>query len=412
MEISFKESERLFKESLKIIPGGVNDARRPYKFIPGHYPIFTEYGRGSHVWDVDGNEYIDWCCSFGPTILGHCNPAVDKAVKQRLDKGFCFMMTPPIQIDLAKKLIEIIPCAEMAKFMINGSDGTSAAIRIARSYTGKDKVIRWGYHGWHDWCYGGAGTDRKSVGVPENLKKDILSFTYNDLDSLEKVFKENKGEVACVIMQAFDASIEMPKKGFLEGVKEITHKNEAVLIFDEIRTGFRASLGGAQEYLNVIPDMAVFSKAMGNGYPIATVVGSRKVMETAANTRLSATFFGNAFHMVAALSTIKELQEKNAIDHMWRLGKKLVSGFKEIINEIGINAVMDGIPPLPMIKFTDKNADRNEEVKRRFFTEAVKRGVLFHPRMHWFLSLAITEEDVYKTLEVVRESMKIAKFNR
>jgi glutamate-1-semialdehyde-2,1-aminomutase len=409
MDIKLTESERLFNEASKVVPGGVNDARRPNKFYAGYYPIFMVKGKGSHCWDVDGNEYIDWACSFGPVVLGHCNPVVDEAVKKSLDEGFCFIMTHPVQIELAKKLIEIIPCAEMAKFMNGGSDGTSAAIRIARVYTGKDKVIRWGYHGWHDWCYGGAGTDREAFGVPANLKKDILSFTYNDLDSLEKVFNENKGEVACVIMQAFDSSIELPKKGFLEGVREITHRNEAVLIYDEVRTGFRAALGGAQQYTNVIPDMAVFSKAMANGYPIATVVGSKEVMQAAEKTRLSATFFPNSYQFYASLATIGEIQRRNGVEYMWKMGTKLVNGFKEIINEFGVDAIVDGIAPLPIIKFTDKNEERREEVKKKFFTEAVKRGVLFHPKMHYFLSLAITEEDLDKTLEVSREAMKIAK---
>lgn len=202
MSQRFVKSEQLFEEAQKIIPGGVTSARHPSKFVPGEYPIFMNRGKGSHVWDVDGNEYIDWIVSFGPVVLGHCNPQVDDAVRKNLEQGFCFTMVHPVQNELAKELIQIIPCAEMVKFLTGGSDATSAAIRIARVYTGKDKVIRWGYHGWHDWCYGGAGTDRDSVvGVPEGIKKDVLTFTYNDLGSLEKVFKENKDKVACVIMQ-------------------------------------------------------------------------------------------------------------------------------------------------------------------------------------------------------------------
>ena len=189
----FRGSEKLFEEAQKIIPGGVTSARHPIKFVPGAYPIFMNKGHGSHVWDVDGNEYIDWVMSFGPMVLGHCHPRVDRAVRKCLDDGFCFTMVHPIQNELARELIQTIPCAEMAKFFLGGSDATSAAIRIARIHTGRDKVIRWGYHGWHDWCYGGAGSDRSFVGVPEGIRRDVLTFTYNDLDSLADVFVRNKG---------------------------------------------------------------------------------------------------------------------------------------------------------------------------------------------------------------------------
>lgn len=327
MDCRYSRSEQLFKEAKKIIPGGVTSARHPSKFVPGKYPIFMDRGKGSHVWDVDGNEYIDWIVSFGPMILGHANPQVDKAVRENMKQGFCFTMCHPVQNELARELIQTIPCAEMVKFLTGGSDATSAAIRITRVYTGCDKVIRWGYHGWHDWCYGGAGTDRQAVGVPEGIKKDILTFTYNDLNSLEKVLKENKGEVASVIMQPYEVKEGLPKEGFLEGVKQLTHNYGAVLIYDEIRTGFRMALGGAQEYFGVIPDLTAVSKAMANGYPISAVVGKREIMQAAAKTRFSATFFVNSFPMLAALTTIRELKKRNGIQCMWALGKKINARF-------------------------------------------------------------------------------------
>ena len=183
-----------------------------------------------------------------------------------------------------------------------------------------------GYHGWHDWCYGGAGSDRAVVGVPEGIKRDILTFTYNDLDSLCRLFSENPGSIAGIIMQPFETSKEPPKPGFLEGVVRVAHENGAVVIFDEIRSGFRVALGGAQERFNVVPDLACVSKAMANGYPISAVVGKRSVMEAAAKTRFSATFFVNAFPMVAALETIRELKERDGVAHMWRIGTRLMDG--------------------------------------------------------------------------------------
>ncbi|MCL4377557.1 MAG: aminotransferase class III-fold pyridoxal phosphate-dependent enzyme [Actinobacteria bacterium] len=349
--MDFSRSEQIYKEACNIIPGGVTEARHPTKFVIGKYPIFTAIGRGSHVWDVDGNEFIDWLCSFGPVVLGHCNEKVDKAVIEDLRKGFCFTMVSPIQNDFVKKLIDIIPCAEMARIIISGSDATAAAIRIARVFTGKDKVIRWGYHGWHDWSYGGAGTDREAIGVPEGVKKDIFTFIYNDLDSLDAVFKENKNQVACVIMQPFEASKELPKAGFLEGVKKLTHENGAVLVYDEIRTGFRVALGGAQEYFGVIPDLACFSKAMANGYPISVVVGKKDIMESSKNTRISATFLVNTFPMVAAIATIQELEERDGISYMWDKGNRLFNGLNRLISDYRIEAEMIGLPVIPMLKF-------------------------------------------------------------
>ncbi|MCL4377091.1 MAG: aspartate aminotransferase family protein [Actinobacteria bacterium] len=402
--MNFFESERLFEEAQSISPGGVTSERQPSKFIPGKYPIFLQKGKGSHVWDVDSNEFIDWVCSYGPLVLGHCNENVDSAVIEDIKNGFCFTLFHPVHNTLCKKLIEIIPCAEMVKIVTSGSDATAAAIRMARVFSGKDKIIRWGYHGWHDWSYGGAGTDRIAYGVPDSVKQGILTFEYNNLDSVEAVFKENKGSVACVIMQPFEASKELPEKSFLEGVKEITHQNDAVLIFDEIRCGFRVALGGSQEYFNVIPDMACFSKAMGNGYPISAVVGKKEIMLPSQKTRISATFFPNTFPMVAALATIKEIEDRKGIEFMWKQGKKIANGLEKLINDFNIEAKMIGLPVIPMLKFTYNNPDLNNKCKEIFFGEMIERGIFLHPSHHWFLSLAHTDEDVDDTLNAAEFS--------
>lgn len=404
--MNFSNSEKLFKEACEISPGGVTSERQPQKFIPGKYPIFLSHGKGSHVWDVDGNEFIDWICSYGPLVLGHNNENVDNAVIENIKNGFCFTFFHPIYNTLIKKLLEIMPWADMAKVLTTGSDATAAAIRIARVCTEKDKVIRWGYHGWHDWSYGGAGTDRTPYGVPKSAAADILTFNYNDLNSLEEVFKQNRGKVACVIMQPFESSKELPKEGFLEGVKKITHENDAVLIFDEIRTGFRVALGGALEYFNVTPDMACFSKAMANGYPISVVVGKKDIMLPSQKTRISGTFFPNTFPMVAALATIKEIQDRNGIEYMWKRGTKLVNGFKSLINDFNIEAEMIGLPVMPMLKFTYNDQELNTKYKNIFFAELVEKGILLHPNHHWFLSLAHTDKDVDDTLNASEAGFK------
>ena len=396
--MNFTRSVELYEEAKTLSPGGVTSERQPSKFIPGKYPIFLDHGKGSHVWDVDGNEFVDWVCSYGPLVLGHNNENVDNAVIENIKNGFCFTLFHPVHNELIKKLLEIMPWAQMAKILTSGSDATAAAVRMARIYTEKDKVIRWGYHGWHDWSYGGAGTDKVPYGVPKSAVTDILTFNYNDLDSLEKVFSENKGKVACVIMQPFEASNELPEEGFLEGVKRITHENDAVLIFDEMRTGFRVSLGGSLEYFNVTPDMACFSKAMANGYPISAVLGKKEIMLPSQKTKISATFFPNTFPMVASLATIKEIQDRNGIEYMWKQGTRLVKGFESMINDFGIEAKMSGLPVVPMLKFIYNDPQKNENAKNTFFSEVIEKGIFLHPSHHWFLSLAITDKDVDDTL--------------
>ncbi len=249
-----------------------------------------------------------------------------------------------------------------------------------------------------------------AVGVPHGACSDVLTFDYNDLDALDAALRGNRGQIAAVIMQPYNASHALPAEGFLEGVKQLAHEHGAVLVYDEIRTGFRMALGGAQEYFGVIPDVACFSKAMANGYPItiSTVVGSREVMQCADRTRLSATFFVNAFPMAAALATISEIEENNGIDYMWRQGNKLIDGMEEIIAETGVDARMIGLAPLPMLKFTGPNADTNEALRNVFFGRSTERGIMLHPEHNGFLSMAHTDEDVETTLDVARRCMKEA----
>ncbi|MCK5197615.1 MAG: aminotransferase class III-fold pyridoxal phosphate-dependent enzyme, partial [Spirochaetales bacterium] len=263
LEKSFAE----FEISKKLIPGGVLGIRRPYNFVDGEFPIFFEEGKGGRVTDIDGNEYIDYLCAYGPVIIGNRESEIDEAVIEQIrGKGFCFSLTQVYQNELAEKLKELIPCAEMSLFVKTGSDATTTAIRLARSYTGREKIMRCGYHGWHDWCVEGKG------GVPKKLYEDVYEFTYNRLNELEDLLKEHGNETAAVIITPLGhplaQKIEEPAEGFLEGVKALAEKYGAVLMFDEIRTGFRVTMGGAQVYYGVTPDMAVFGKAMANGYAI------------------------------------------------------------------------------------------------------------------------------------------------
>ena len=412
-----QKSHQLFKEAQDLVPGGVQKSRHPSMFVPGAYPIFMQKGEGSHIFDVDGNEYIDWLLSYGPIILGHCYPRVDEAVMREIRKGFLLNLAQPIQNDLARKLIEIIPCAQRVIFLKTGSGSTSAAIRIARVYTGREKVVRCGFHGWHDWCYGGEG-------VPRQATENVLSFSYNNLDALEKVLAENANQVACIIMMPLE--VEMPEEGFLEGVRELATAYKAVLIFDEIRSGFRMALGGAQEYFGVTPDLATFSKGIANGYPLSVVVGEEEIMAAVEKTFISATFFPDSMAMVAALETIRELQRTDGVGHIWDIGRKLTDGLKELVSGFPIPAEVIGPTPMPYLLFGRRQdygkvwsskgekpsqGEKKSKIYRdTFYAETIKRGIFFHPNHHWFTCLSHSEEDVNKTLGVVEEALSTLRY--
>ncbi len=395
-----------YEKAKKLIPGAVLGIRRPYNFVEGEFPIFFESGKGGRVKDIDGNEYIDYLCAYGPIILGYREEEVDNAViKQIQEKGFCFSLTQTYQNVLAKKLTELIPCAEMSLFVTTGSDATTCATRIARSYTGKDKIMRCGYHGWHDWCVEVKG------GVPEKLYEDVHEFKYNDLSSLEKLLEEHGDNTAAVIITPFGhplaARMEEPKSGYLEGVKELAHKYGAVLIFDEIRTGFRVSIGGAQKYYGVTPDMAVFGKAMANGYPIGAVTGKSEIMkEGEKKVFISSTFFPNSLSYVAALKTIEILERDNVLDNIWEKGRYFMDGIQKQIDKYDVGANLNGIPPMMFITF-DKNESGSYKAKRKdFYTQLIRRKVFLQPYHHGYICNSHTKEDLDYTINAIGEAFE------
>ncbi|MCP4695191.1 MAG: aminotransferase class III-fold pyridoxal phosphate-dependent enzyme, partial [Desulfobacterales bacterium] len=313
-KLNIAKSRELFEEASALVPGGVLGARRPTDFIDGEYPIFLESGKGCRLTDVDGNEFIDFLCGYGPIILGYREEEVDKAVYEQIrDKGFCFTLTQKFQNILAKKIRELVPSAEMSIFLKTGSDATTASVRIARAHTGKLKVMRCGYHGWHDWCVEMKG------GIPSKFYEDVFEFQYNHLEQLEELMATHGDDAAAIIMTPFGhpnhQKMQIPAPGFLEGVRELADKHGAVLIYDEIRTGFRMSMGGAQKYYGVTPDLCVLGKAIANGYPISVVTGKEEVMMAAATKLfISSTFFPNSEAFVAALKTIEILERDKVLE--------------------------------------------------------------------------------------------------
>ncbi|MCK9557145.1 MAG: aminotransferase class III-fold pyridoxal phosphate-dependent enzyme [Candidatus Cloacimonetes bacterium] len=404
-KLNLSKSMAMYEEAQTLVPGAVAGIRRPYNFVQGEYPIYFDSGNGGRVTDVDGNEYIDYLCAYGPIIIGYREAEIDHAVQKQVnDKGFCFSLTQPQQSELVRKLQKVIPSCEMAALVKTGSDATTIAIRVARAYTGKTKIARCGYHGWHDWCVEVKG------GIPEKLYEDVLEFHYNDLDGLEAILKANKDDMAAIIVtpvgHPMAAPVQMPKPGYLEGVRALADKYNALLIFDEIRSGFRVSLGGAQEYFGVTPDLSTFGKAMANGYAIAALVGKRDPMMVLADkVFLSSTFFPNSDSIVAALKTIEILERDKVLDVIKAKGEKFAAEVQKVIDESSMPVEFSGAPWMPFITFPKDENGLYKKLRTEFYTQLIRRKVFLQPYHHGYICYRHTEEDLAYTVASIKESL-------
>ena len=413
--LTIKKSEALYREATELIPGGVIGIRRPLNFVPGEYPIFLERGKGGRVWDVDGNEFIDLLCAYGPIILGHSEEELDNAVAEHMKNGFCFNLAQAWQNELAKKMRQLVPSAEQCFFVKTGSDATTATVRLARAYTGKNIILQHGYHGWADWCAPVHG------GIPEAVYKDTIPFPYNDLDVLEKLIRENKGNVAAIIMtpisHELNHPIELPAAGYLEGVRALATKHKVVLIFDEVRTGFRVDMGGVQAKHKVIPDMCTMGKGMANGYAIAAVMGKEEIMQPMVDGTvfISSTYFPNSLEMVAALTTIRILEREGVLAGIWERGKIVMAAIDKAIAETGVKAKLSGIPPMWFVTFPNvegKGSKLYRERRIRFFTECIRRGLFMQPYHHAYIAHRHTDEDLKEATSIIGESLGIVAVDR
>ncbi len=400
-----KKSERYKKSEKLVLKAESCDAwaatrRKNYYSIEGAYPIYGSHAKGAYLWDVDGNRYVDYVLGYGTIVLGHADKRVTNAAIRELKKGNCLSpLWKPVQVELTELLKSVIPGAETAFLMKTGSDATSGALRLARIYTGRTKVARWGYNGWHDWA-----TPRPE-GVPASVRAETLEFRYNDLASLKALLEKYPNQIACVLMMPFE--LDAPYQGFLQEVKKVAHDHGALLIFDEMRSGFRMALGGAQEYFGVQADLATYSKSMSNGYPISAIVGRADILRGVGLTKMTATYFGASAEMAAAIATISVLKNTNSISHIWNMGKLFQDGIRNLISEYKIPAQIIGYPPFPFIQFTIPEEAERELAKAAFYSETAKLGVLFHPNHHWYISAAHTEKDITHTLDVCKKSFEL-----
>ncbi len=373
--MNVEKSNALLKRAMEVTPLGAQTFSKSYRyFCRGISPSFIERGEGCYLWDVDGNKYLDFVCSLGPIIIGYNDPRVNEAISAQLKKGIIFSQPSPISVELAEKLVEVVPCAEMIRFVKNGSDATSAAIRLARAFTGKVMVLASGYHGMQDWYIGATANNK---GVPRTISSLTKMFTYNDLANLENLLKQYSDNIACVILEPIQG--DGPLEGYLESVKELTEKHGAILVFDEVVSGFRYALGGASELYQVVPDLVALGKGMANGMPISAVAGRRELLkQIESGVFISTTFGGEALSMTAALETIKILQEPGAYDHFWGLGNTMLKGLRKVIQAYDLQDIVlvSGLAPHCGVLFEGRGELDYLDIGSLFQQEMIDSGIL------------------------------------
>ena len=396
------KSDELYQRALKVQkPVTQTLAKGPGQFTKGVAPKYIQKAKGSHVWDVDGNEYIDYNSAIGPISLGYCYPAVDEAIANQLKDGITFSLMHPLEVEVSELLQQIIPNAESVKIAKTGADVCSAAIRVARAFTKRDKIFCCGYHGWHDWYI---GITSRNAGIPEVIQNMTYTFEYNDIESIKASLDSS---VAALILEPF--IFEAPKPGFLSELAEVCKTNGTLLIFDEMWTGFRIAIGGAQEYFGVKPDLAVYSKACANGMPIAFLTGRADVMELLNSEVFSyTTFGGEALSLAATIATINEVCDKNVPKYLDEKGALLKDGYNQIAIELGMDVYTRciGYNCRSMVTFTP-DAGNGLEVKALMQQEMIKRGVLwagFHN-----MCFSHSDEDIEYTLSAYRDVLPIVK---
>ena len=403
--LNLTKSKQLYDEAMSIIPGASQTmSKRPTSFALGAMPIYLERGEGCHVWDVDGNKYLDFIGALGPITLGYCYPAVDEAVRRQLRQGMIFSMMHPLEVEAARAVIEVVPCAEMVRFLKTGAEGTSAAARIARGYTGKDLVVTSGYHGWLDtWA-----AVNNAVGVPKALKESIAGFAFGATEGencLEAVLNRHKGEVACICLEP--VSYQNPDTGdFLRWARELADKHKTLLVYDEIVSGFRVSLGGAQELYGVIPDIAVFAKGISNGLPIAAVAGRREVMKVAAELVISSTYGGEALSLAAVVACLNEYRTQDVIGHIRTQGERMMAGMNAIAKETGLALEFRGHPAMSSFSF-GYHPPTNQDLMTLLLQEMAKRGILLRRGGLNFINYSHQAEDIGFALNAAREVFPI-----
>ena len=418
-------SKNLFEKAKELMPGGVNSPVRAFK----PHPFFTSHAYGSKLYDVDDNFYIDYCLAYGPLILGHAHPRILESVKNQLDRGVIYGTRTEQEVKMADLITNIFPSMEMTRLVNSGTEATMHAIRAARGFTGRDKIIKFEgcYHGAHDYVLVKAGSGAStfgsptSLGIPNDTIKNTVVLPFNDIESFNEAIRKNRNTIAAVILEPVigNAGVILPKEGYLQEIRRITENENIILIFDEVITGFRMALGGAQEYFNIIPDMTTLGKLMGGGFPIAAYGGKKEIMNLISpigKIYQASTLSGNPVSVVAGLTALNILSEgKNTIyDQLEQKCNKIKKGLNRIVEDLNISAQINNIASMFQIFFTDKpvvdyeTANLSDRAKfMEYQNELMNRNVFIPPSQYetCFVSSAHTNEDIQLTLEAMDNAL-------
>jgi len=422
-------SSKLFKAAKEVIPGGVNSPVRAFKSVDGD-PFFVQRARGCRIWDVDGNEMIDYVGTWGPAILGHAPSAVIDAVSHAAKEGISFGIPNRHEIELARMVRDYVPSVEKVRMVSSGTEATMSAIRLARGYTGRDKIIKFDgcYHGHVDSLLVAAGSGAltlgqpDSAGVPKDLARLTITLPFNRPEAVEEAFRLEGENIAAIILEPIpaNAGLIFPKEGYLQFLREITEKYGAVLIFDEVMTGFRLARGGVQELVGITPDLTAMGKVIGGGLPVGAFGGKAEIMDYLAPdgpVYQAGTLSGNPLAMVAGITQLKEMERHNGWARLDEIGQQFEDGVREVLKKAGRDLTLNRIGSMFCLFFTEEEITNVDDVKksdfdafRKFFWAALDRGVYFAPSQYeaGFISLAHGPDEMEKTAEVTADALKVA----
>ncbi len=426
----FERSRQYYREARQVIPGGVNSPVRAFKAVGGE-PLFLERGAGSKVYDVDGQEYIDFVGSWGPLILGHAPPEVLEALKETAARGTSFGAPTVLETEMARLVIEAVPSVEMVRMVNSGTEAVISALRLARGYTGRHKIVKFAgcFHGHGDSLLIKAGSGVTTLGLPDSpgvtpgTAQDTLLAPFNNLGAVEALFEQNEEEIAAVILEpaAGNMGLVLPEPGFLEGLRELTRRCGALLIFDEVMTGFRLAYGGAQERYGVTPDLTTLGKVIGGGLPVGAYGGKRAIMEQVAPSGpvyQAGTLSGNPLAMASGIATLKRLQEPGTYEHLEKMTARLVRGIGEAAEKHGVPIYSRQAGSMFCAYFSDQPVTDFESAARSnvkqfgaFFRNLLENGVYIAPSQFeaGFMSLAHSDEDIEKTVDAADRAFAAVK---